>query len=812
MLKLYRANSKTILYLIGVVGIIGIVAFSALYFFSATFNQHKVVSQLAEKLGLQPSLQLEESLISRRKTRYQHLAINHPFPRVLNNEYIAYNEPHKFYRELEALLNNGQKGLTLECENANLRASLACFLYYGDTDKSQLNKLINAFINFDFEQSELGDDTVSTSWQYAYLYDIARAVANFNTNIIEQIDTKIAQQLEKYLNVLEQNKARLWGSKSSIAANAFLLASVLEFDNSENKILFSRAYWQFLDVLDALETSPIWPQGYSAWLNQNGIETSLAMSALMNHPESELRQRTYNILNELGLAHIHLTRPDGYIPHNQDIDSLSGITIKNIQVIDIIAKASNNDEILKYSVWLKAKYSEQFNALQIKTSARYAFDNFFVSQQLFSEPYVSIQAADLSFLDASLAPSKIFGSNGIHDAFFRTNWSTNASYMHIVANPLFTPLQQHGAGHFTLFKQVPLITSFASNSDEGLNNKASFIKRTLSKNSILVKPSVKQTKLNENANVDGGQRTITPTKGNISRFKDWYRNVINHGEYYTGSLTEASVNSAHQIVNVDIGPAYDNNHEALRRFIYLPKEDTFIINDLVKTKSNDYEVKSIFHMLKRPIIEGSQRIIAGTLLDGISQSMSQEFRVQVNDVNLYADVVLPLNAKLTIVGGDSYQYYVDEKSALDKKDMTLQAESLRNKPPSMWRIELSEEFSSSIHRSLLVLQARLSKTPKSKVNYYINEDSLSIFTVGETLILYGNIPAQHDFFAMHKISQILILSSSNKLKYTISSVDDCNSFTQAQSTAFSALFNVQVLGKVSVHVSDVNKAENRCWN
>lgn len=810
MLKLYRGSGKTILYLIGIVSIISIVAFSALYFISSTFNQHNLVKQLTVKLGLHSSNKLKENLLSRRMTRYQHLAVNHPFPRVLNNEYMSYNNPHVYYKELEAFLNNGKSNSSLECNKADLRTRLSCFLYFGDTDKSQLNKLVNAFINFDFDQDTLGDDALATNWQYAYLYDIARAVANFNTSDIEQIDAKIAQHLQKQLTVLEQNTAPLWGSKSSIAAKAFLLASVLELNNTKNKALFSRAYWQFLDVLNALETSPIWPQGYFSWLNQYGIESSLAMSALMNHPESELRQRTYNILNEIGLAHIHLTRPDGFIPQVQDQASTTGITLKNIQVIDILAKATNADAILKYSVWLKAKYGEQVK--RDKTNVRYSFDSFFVSQQLFSEPYIGVKTTDLSFLDASLVPGKVFGNNSIHDAFFRTNWSTNASYIHVMGNPLFTPQQQHSAGHFTLFKQAPLITTFALNASKNSINNTSFTKRTLSKNSILIKPNLTPESLHEHQIVDGGQRIIAEAGNAISRFKDWYRDIKNQGKYYTGFLIEANVDSAPQIINIDISPAYNNNHKASRRFIYLPNEDAFIINDLVKTQNNDFEIKSIFHMLTRPIIDGPQRIISGTLLDGISQSIRQEFRVQVDDANLYADVALPLNAKLTVVGGERYQYYVNDESPLDEKDVSLQAQGLRSKPSSMWRLELSEEFSSGNYRSLLVLQARLNKTSKSKVNYYIKEDLLSIFTVGETLILYGDIPAQHDFYAMNKISQILILSSSAKLKYTVSSVDDCNSFTQTQSSTFFALFNVQILGKVSVQVSDINKADNRCWN
>lgn len=78
------------------------------------------------------------------------------------------------------------------------------------------------------------------------------------------------------LMVLDDRGAALWHTRSSLAASAWLGATVLNPEIAEHAQLQARAQGHLLDTLSALALSEAWPEGYNYWVNNRGLLLALA--------------------------------------------------------------------------------------------------------------------------------------------------------------------------------------------------------------------------------------------------------------------------------------------------------------------------------------------------------------------------------------------------------------------------------------------------------------------------------------------------------------------------------------------------------
>lgn len=798
-----------------------IVSIAAVYVFykQTQLSPAEFSNQVAENLGLIE--QNEELLLAKHKYPYRflHLAVEQSYPRILNKEYSLKNNPHEYFREHINILNSHQENANINCDSDALEEKLSCFLYFGDSKPQQLAALQAGFEDFILEEPTEFAYSGNT-WKFAYLYDISRSTASFDNRFIQQIDTRIAQILSIYLAKLDRQNASLWHGRASIASTAFLLATVLDLNKASNKSLYSRSYGHFLDLINAVEVAGTWPEGYDYWVEDRAHLIVLGLSTLMNHPSSPQRQRAFNLLTELGLSHIYLTRPDNVIEGYADEGSRVDLKDETRKIIDIIAKATNHEVILKYSVWLQklhpeSSYHEDYNWMK----------PYFISPQIFIDAYQSMNdpSTHLTEFDGILPTGKLFGKHASNHGFIRSDWSENATFITFKASDIFTHHQHYDAGHFTLFKHRPLITTSGTYGELDSEHRLNYALRTVSKNSILVMQANEHDTLLSQAVNDGGQRVIMPLGSAVYSLQNWLNNLSEKGDYWASSLIEAKLEGSTKLISADITPAYNDTHainqnikvnKATRSLVYLEHEDALIIHDLVTPEDDAYVVKSLYHTYNRPIVDAEERLIKGTLQNGISQSHSQQFLASIGDAKVFADIVRPLKAKLTLVGGVDYQYYVDidgDEASVDGKNMLAGAKSDPWFESPLWRVEISEQFTSPTYKSLLVLQPRVNDTPKNRLLYYLNDASLTIFSIGETLIIYGNKPVKLDFLATSKISRVLIMGSDRSLTYKIASVDDCKSYQQSNNNIVKANLNIKKHARMQVQITELDEESIQCY-
>lgn len=805
--------------LIGLISIVVGLGGAYLFYKKTNLSPSEFVNKVAAKSGITQGN--DELLTSKQKytQRYQYLAINQPFPRILNKEYAVVDNPHQYFRQQFDLLKANKERVSLNCKSTSYFNKLACFLYDGDTDYSLNEALKASLVDFTLDEPK-ESGYYGNGWSFAYIYDITRAVTQFDQATLNQIDDRIAIVLEVYLKKLDRQSASLWHGRASLASTAFLLASVLDLDKSNNKLIYSRAYGHFLDLMNAIEVAGTWPEGYNYWIQNRAHLIVLGLSAMQNHPSSEQRQRAYNMLLDIGYAHIYLTRPDNQIEGYADEGSRIDLKEESRKVIDIIAKATGNNALLMYSNWLKklhprASYYRDFRWMM----------PYFISPDIYTPAHQLSQDVNnnLADFEGLLPKAKLFGEGFGNHAIIRSGWTADDTYITFRASNLFTHHQHYDAGHFTVFKGAPLLTNSGTYGAYTSEHRLNYAIRTVAKNSLLIMQA------NEHDNVlgskvnDGGQRVVMPTGSSISSYQEWLTNITDKKEYFATELINADVdNEAIKSISVNIAPAYNDRtllmgntkvNEAIRQLVYLPNEDSLIVKDYVTTPSSDYAVKSLFHMYNKPLIYGDEDLIEGTPSNGILRSRASQFEIKNKDATLYADVVWPLDPVLQTIGGPNYQYYVDidgNDNTLDGQNMTQGSKSDGFYELPLWRIELKQARQSKVYNALLLMQPRLKEEAKKVVHYYVREPKLSLFSIGKTLVLLGDEATTYDFILRQDINNVVVLMGDKTLKMRLQGSGACQIINSSQHTASSKPMAAMKGESMRLTISAVYNGENQC--
>lgn len=814
--------SKWMLYLFSSVGLISVtVALIGAYLFykQTNLSPTEFINKAASKSGI--TQENDELLSSQAKytTRYQYLALNQTYPRILNKEYSVVENPHEYFIRHFDILKERKERLYLNCESVNYYNKLACFLYYGESDYSAFENLKSGLIDFTLDEPK-ESGYYGNGWSFAFIYDIARAVAKFDSNTVNQIDDRIAVVLEIYLKKLDRESASLWHGRASLASTAFLLASVLDLDKPNNKVLYSRAYGHFLDLMNAVEASGTWPEGYNYWIQNRAHLVVLGLAAMVNHPTSDQKDRAYQLLLNIGYAHIYLTRPDNQIEGYADEGSRIDLKEETRKVIDVIAKVTGDVPILMYSNWLK----------KLHPRASYFRDYRWMTPYFISpESYVQTSAVlkgpeqHLSDFEGLLPNARLFGKGYANHAVMRSGWGKDDTFISFRASNVFTHHQHYDAGHFTLFKGAPLISNSGTYGAYTSEHRLNYYVRTVAKNSLLIMQEGEHNSIVSSDINDGGQRVIMPTGSSISSYQEWLENITEKGDFYSVNLLDENfAQNDIQSISVDIAPAYNDRsliggntkaEEAIRQLVYLPNEDALIIADSVKAASKDYTVKSLFHTYTKPEVFGKENVLVGTASNGILRSDATQFEVQNKGSRLYADVLLPIKPALQLIGGPNYQYYVDvdgNEDTFDGKNMDEGAKSDSFYELPLWRLELLDAQKNPTYQSLVVLQARVEDEIKKTVQYYMRNPKLASFSVGDTLVLLANDTIDYTITLNHNVKSVVVMMGGRPLKVRMTSKGECKVFENASHTANSQAINFTKGTSVSLFVSAVYNGDNQC--
>lgn len=693
----------------------------ALIFIMRTYDLTllEAINKSAQKL----SLVSENKQLLFYSVKYEHEQVERPklapYPRIFFKElhYWDGKTQSSFYQNRIDKIKEQQLGYKINCQSDALTALINCYLY--EPTAYNFARLEEQLKNFNFKiPQEVG--SYGNGWLFAVIYDIAKSSSFLTPSNKYALDNKAMTMLEAYLNKLDGDSASLFHGRSTLAANAFLLASVIDEDSREFNTLYSRAHGHFNDFYQALNAVEIWPEGYNYWINERALQTILALSAFKNMQTNEQQQQAINnTIKRIGLWHIYLTRPDFMIEGWGDEGPRVDLKDETLKVIDLIAQITQENVFTKFGQIIRHKYKRE----SYYSEYRWLLPLLWNGKLILKDKDINNDNL-MSALNIDLPTSELFGKNSINQLSMRNNWNNDATFVTYRAGNTYTHHQHYDAGHFSIFKGGALAQN-ASVYAGGVQaeNRKYFSIRSIAKNSLLIqKPNervIPNTLFEQNV-ADGGQRIVIPTGSAIRSYEDWQNNLY-QDKHYEGAklLGYQYMPGKYTAITSDLTSAYnsvryDDNGDGKvklveRTLVYLPSTDLILVYDLIITTNPSFKTKWLLHTANLPQFD-NVKLIKGKEFDGILSTESNYAMINNLNSEMSLNILSPQKSQTHIVGGPTFKYYVEvdgDDTLLDGKSFPSSGDNFVGPPSPNWRVEISPQQQTINTRYLVALQPRL---------------------------------------------------------------------------------------------------------
>ena len=590
------------------------------------------------------------------------------FPKFLpddNNSNFSYFEYLTF--NIKALQKN--KGYSPNCSSKDIRNLFYCHIL-GERD---IDELLRELTLYKFiPPREVG--FYGNALEFIVVLDLLRG-SGISIPRTEKalIDEKLKQMLESYLFVLDGDRASLFHGRSVLASNAWLLATHLDPDETENQENFNRAFGHFYDFFQALEAVEIWPEGYNYWANSRGFQIALAIAALKSlEPNSLLLDvRAEALLERIGLWHIYNTRPDWTIAGWADEGPRVDLKDETSRIIDLIALATSNTAIQEYARLLRQRFGG-FNY--------YRAYKWYLPALLSNEAAKEVVKKNVNVTLASLKhllePVAIFGEDFSNHIVIRSGWEADDTLIQIRASDRFTHHQHFDAGSFTVFANgKPLIVNASRYKNVFTENRKYFSSRSVSKNTIFINSqndTFQPSKHYSVNSMDGGQRIPLATHSSIASFAQWKKELSDGYNLGMAELIEFDykkngdvniwldlTNAYNSVKGVD-GASSAKATRVLRQFYYLEKEQVLLVYDEISKTASAKDTGARLYFSEKPIIASlKERVVKGSEYNGIIEYKDSnliESRVN-SEHNMLIYSPQPIITRL--IGGHDYRTYVE---------------------------------------------------------------------------------------------------------------------------------------------------------
>ncbi|MDH5552089.1 MAG: hypothetical protein OEX82_02035, partial [Nitrosomonas sp.] len=299
---------------------------------------------------------------------------------------------------------------------------------------------------------------------------------------------------------------------------------------------------------------------------------------------------------------------------------------------------------------------------------------------------------------------------------------------------------------------------------------------------------------------DGGQRIILPTGSAVQSVADWAKKLdsgrhlaggrINHYQALYGEYVYISsdLTKAYNTPDHDEGGRGGKVREVKRDLLYLANEDRVLIHDRIVSTDASYTKKWLLHSVNQPRVENAQ-VLKGALSNGISETRESVAHIQNESGHLRVDRLYPDDARIRLVGGSDYQFYVEsdgDDTTLDGDNFSAGASLHPWFDVGLWRIEIQpgaprieDEFLVALSPSLdkprsdapkpLLIKGATAKGVETEKNIvvFIKASAHGEFEV----TMSGNIQTQRKLyvFGIPVGMQVQITSSSEKQTATVNS-------------------------------------------
>jgi len=595
----------------------------------------EAVQRTARQLGWRGGSKIQEATPGNTPLGIDASLIRHKHPRILLPELAQWDG-----KQTPALMQKRIRHYQAQdldapgaCPGNNLITHTACWVTEGNllAGIDAMEELPHFKITPAAMQGNYGN-----AWELALAYDLLSRHPAMTPALGATIEARLADALRAYLTLLNQNGMALWHGRATLAANAWLIASVLDPEVPRYLSLIQQAHGHFLNIVKAIELTEAWPEGYNYWINSRAFSLSLAASAYVHTiKDKKLIDRVKRVFERVGLWTVYATRPDNRIEGLGDEGPRIDLKDETRRPIDIITQFTRSPVLAAYSRYLAKLHPHA----SYYSGYRWGF-------RLFNDPTVRPvclpKKAELSCLDGHLPSAEIFGRGAMNQVYIHSDWGPDATFISFRAGASFAHHGHYDAGHFTLFKHQALaVNSSVYNGHVRTPNRLNYSIRSVAKNvPLILRPgeTVHPNRFFTPNVADGGQRIIIPTGDSLSSVADWRQN-LGAGLHLEGGriLAYRHQANAYTYVAADLTPAYNNpSHDSggsggkvtsvTRQLLYLNKEDRLIIHDRIATVNPAYPTKWLLHTRTRPAATG-MKLIQGKGDNGILETTASSFLV-----------------------------------------------------------------------------------------------------------------------------------------------------------------------------------------
>lgn len=347
----------------------------------------------------------------------------------------------------------------------------------------------------------------------------------------------------------------------------------------------------------------------------------------------------------------------------------------------------------------------------------------------------------------------------------RSNWSPDATYVSFKAGDNFWSHSHLDQGAFTIYKGGPLaIDSGFYGPRYGADHHMNYTYQTIAHNLVTITdpkdtvPAPRKGNPRPFAN-DGGQRRVGSSWGIESAPLDLYEWQRKREIYHTASMANVFMEDDFTVGVADLTPAYTNAYSGKgsfshrtrrvekyhRIFGYDRKDDVIVIFDRIRATNPKFTKRWLLHTIEKPI----------KTQDGFNIMLSPKTQLGHKGGRLVGHVLKPKPADVTLIGGPSFEFYVDGKNyPLNKTTLSRK----KNAEPGAWRIEINPSSKNFQDVFLVVLLPTLgNSSPPHQVSLLENANQIGCEIIGPSRITRW-------WFSHNKEGLSIDSSDHNKLK------------------------------------------------
>jgi len=249
---------------------------------------------------------------------------------------------------------------------------------------------------------------------------------------------------------------------------------------------------------------------------------------------------------------------------------------------------------------------------------------------------------------------------------------------------------------------------------------------------------------------DGGQRRVGSGWG-LAAPKD-HQDWLGQKNHYQTVGERLQGDDGNVVwMTADLTPAYTNSlsgpgqfAERTRRvaqyqrtFVYIRNLDLIVVHDQITSVDPRFDKRWLLHSIHAPSVDGANFQIR----------MPPDNATKMRGGYLLGRVLLPLDATLTPVGGEGYEYDVDGVNYDEGGAVQAQAAQKKNAEPGAWRLEVTPVSENYRHEFLVMLRVSSgSPLQLPDVNLLKTSESVALSLAGvdpqKIILPYGQKPVR----------------------------------------------------------------------